>query len=204
MLNSFDQSSLLAMGSITISLSWDAEGSSLLGVPWVPGVVSDVSGWLHEGIVRLEGEFWGSLVAVCVSDGTVRLCLDGLSAVLFGLKKPLSVFCPGVEYAGAGVAVDFARLIKAGGVGSLFSVLLRLMPLVALLSFVTWTGGVSDAAGDCDFASWTEVVRSSVVDIVLDFCTGVRVNISLMLLLLSNSGINRPDMGRSNLVVYSC
>jgi hypothetical protein len=128
---------------------------------------------------------------------------DGLGGLLFDLKKPLRVFCPGVDGDGACVAIDFVRFIEALGADSF---LLRVMPLVIFASSVSWTGVLfpSDIAGDCDFFSWTDTVRSRVVDTVLDFCTGLRENISLMLLLLSNSGIDRPDMGRRYLVEYSC
>lgn len=99
-------------------------------------------------MLRLEGNSGGSLAVlseVCVGDG-----LEGL---LFGLKKPMRLFCPGVDGAGACVAIDFVRFIEAVGADSLFSFLLRVMPLVIFVSSVTWTDGVlfsSDIAGDCD------------------------------------------------------
>lgn len=51
MVNSFDQSSLLAIGSITVSPSWDDDNG--LG-----GLVSsaEVSGWLDGGTLDLEGD----------------------------------------------------------------------------------------------------------------------------------------------------
>lgn len=111
LLNSLDQSSLLTMGSITVSLSWDAEGAcSLVDGSWglVWGGVS--SGWLEDGMLRLEGDSGRSLGVsseICVGDG-----LEGL---LFGLKKPLRVFCPGADGAGSCVAVDFVRFMDAVG-----------------------------------------------------------------------------------------
>ena len=96
-------------------------------------------------MLRLEGDSGGSLAVlsdVCVGDG-----LEGL---LFGLKKPLRVFCPGVDGVGACVAIDFVRFIEGVGADSF---LLRVMPLVIFVSSVTWTDGVlfsSNIAGDCD------------------------------------------------------
>lgn len=95
-------------------------------------------------MLRLEGDSadsLGVLSDVCVGDG-----LDGL---LFGLKKPLRVFCPGVDGVGACEAIDFVRFIGAVGADSF---LLRVMPLAIFVSSVTWTGVLfpSDVAGDCD------------------------------------------------------
>ena len=128
-----------------------------------------------------------------------------LLSVLFGLKKPLRDFCPGVDGVGACAATDFERLIDAGARDSLFSDRLRVSPCVTLLSSLTLTGGVlfpSDVAGDS--FSWGKVAERSSVEGGFAFVCGLRVNISLMLLLLSNSGINRPDVGKRHLVEYSC
>lgn len=62
-------------------------------------------------MLRLEGDSGSSLAVlseVCVANG-----LEGL---LFGLKKPLRLFCPGVDGAGACVVIDFVRFIEAVGV----------------------------------------------------------------------------------------
>lgn len=129
-----------------------------------------------------------------------------LLSVLFGLKKPLRDFCPGVEGVGACAATDFERLIDVEATDSLFSDRLRVSPCVSLLSSLILTDGVlfpSDVAGDS--FSWGKVEeRSSVVGVGFAFGCGLRVNISLMLLLLSNSGISRPDIGKRYLVEYSC
>lgn len=165
-----------------------------------------LSGWLDDGgKLRFEGEPCGVVVSL---EAFAGLCVSvGASlGVLFGLKNPLSVFCPGAEGVDAWVTDDFERLSVTGGAGgSLFSDLLRVIPWVSLFSSVTWTDGVlfpSDAVGDS--FSCTETVRSSAVEAVFDFCDGLRVNMSLMFLLLSNSGINRPDVGKRHLVEYSC
>ena len=129
-----------------------------------------------------------------------------LLSVLFGLKNPLRDFCPGVEGVGACAVTDFERLIDAEATDSLFSDRLRVSPCVSLLSSLTLTDGVlfpSDVAGDS--FSWVTVEeRSSVVGTGLAFGCDLRENISLMLLLLSNSGISRPDVGKRYLVEYSC
>ena len=167
-----------------------------------------LSGWLDDGgRLCFEGEPCGVMVSLeafaglCVSVGGSSL------GVLFGLKNPLSVFCPGAEGVDAWATDDdFERLSVTGGAGgSLFSDLLRVIPWVSLFSSVVWTDGVlfpSDAVGDS--FSCTEAVRSSAVETVFGFCDGLRVNMSLMFLLLSNSGINRPDVGKRHLVEYSC
>ena len=150
-------------------------------------------------MLRLDGDSGNSLAEL--SEVCVR---DGLEGLHFGLKKPLRLFWPGVDGAGACVAIDFVRFIEAVGADSF---LLRVIPLVVFVSSVTWTDDMlfsSDIVGDCDSFSWNDVVRSRVIDTVLNLCTGLRANISLMFLLLSNSGINRPDIGRRYLVEYSC
>lgn len=180
LLNSLDQSSLLTIGSITKSSSFadpDAdEGRGLVGVVSFKEILS---GWLDDGTLDFEG-LW-------ISE-------EGSLGVDFGLKNPFSVFWPGAEGAGAGVTVDFDRLSVAGAV-SFFSDLLRVRPW--LFSGICVDGVLfsSDAAG-CSGAETVEAV--------LGFCDGLRVNISLMFLRLSNSGINRPDVGKRHLVEYSC
>lgn len=166
-----------------------------------------LSGWLEDGgRLSFEGEPWGALVSVSL-ETFVELCvsLGGSSGSHFGLKNPLSVFCPAAEGVGAWATADLERLSDTGGAASLFPDLLRVIPWERLLSSVTWSDGVlfpSDIAGDS--FSCTVTVSSSVAEMVFGFCDGFRVNISLMLLLLSNSGINRPDVGRRHLVEYSC
>lgn len=180
LLNSLDQSSLLAMGSITKSSSFaepDAdEGRGLVGVLsfW-----ELLSGWLDDGTLDFEG--------LPVSAG-------GSLGVVFGLKKPFSVFCPAAEGVGTGVTVDFDLLSVAEAV-SLFSDLLRVRPWLLSGIFVDGVLFPSDAVG----SSGTETVEA-----VFGFCDGLRVNISLMFLRLSNSGINRPEVGKRYFVEYSC
>ena len=199
LVNSFDQSSLLAIGSITVSPSWDDDNG--LG-----GLVSsaEVSGWLDGGTLDLEGDV--VCAGVSWEESCLGLCWDViLLSVLFGLKKPLRDFCPGVKGVGACAATDFERFIDTEETDSLFSDRLRVSPCVCLLSSLTLTDGVlfpSDIAGDS--FSWGKVAERSSFEGGSAFGCGLRANISLMLLRLSNSGISRPDVGKRYLVEYSC
>lgn len=220
LLKSLDQSSLLTIGSMTASLHWEREGagdwellvamaapvSTLLGgweTPvWLASAQSGrLPGWdggWEAGWVVGTREVSGSFVGLPSGDSF---------AGPFGLKNPLSVFCPA---AGALAAVeDFERFNEIEGGGSLFSFRLRVVPL-AILSSVPGIGLVGVLLAVFSFDAVVSrsplVVRSTLV-IEVDFCrelAGLRVNMSLMLLLLSNSGIKRPDVGRRYLAEYSC
>ena len=139
MLNSFDQSSLLATGSITESVSWED-----VGVVILVGLVASASGFMgvsawvgarsvSSGVLGFEGDSIGGCVVGNNEDSLrlVGLCFGDSFVAGFGLKKPLSVCWPGAEAAGVW-ALDFDRLTIGGG--SLFSVRLRVTPFDALFS----------------------------------------------------------------------
>lgn len=98
LVKSFDQSSLLAMGSMTVSesggWSWDWDGEGGIGSEGV-----GLGVWEGVGLEGEEGR-----------DGLLVLS----EGVDFGLKKPWRVFWP-ADGADAGVGMDFVRLTAGGG-----------------------------------------------------------------------------------------
>lgn len=210
LLNSLDQSSLLAIGSITVSVSWEeVRAGAIVGIVGVLATSEEIVEALEpdsqlpmklaSGETTAFDDGWEGCSVGGRTGGlvfSVGLWLGGVFTWPFGLKNPLSVFCPALQGAVA-CGVDFERFNGIGG-GSLFSVRLRLITFGALESSMAGIGSLATLSLDVAVASRSVAeARSTVVIEEVGFCgdlAGLRVNMSLMLLLLSNSGIKRPDV----------
>lgn len=207
LLNSLDQSSLLATGSITASVYWEeTRVGAIAGALATSEEMLETLGPNSQLPMKLvSGEtsaFDDDWEGCSVGERTkalvfsVGLCLGSVFTRVFGLKNPLSVFCPASQGAAA-CAVDLERFSGIEEV-SLFSVRLRVITFAALESSMAGIGLLATLSLNVAVASRSVAeVRSAVVVEEVGFCrelAGLRVNMSLMLLLLSNSGIKRPDV----------
>lgn len=212
LVNSLDQSSLLAMGSITVFVL-DLLGEDIAdGDPVdVPRVFAGDSGGCN-----VAGPAPPLLVGCAVLlpatvlgiDASVGNEVSSIPSRDFGLKKPLSVFW---EFGPPdGVDVDLERFAGMAGAGwnRLRGEAFEFWVSEGTMDWVGVTLGVGVAEGvgsvfgvgvDFSCALTEEVVRERVLG-------GLRANMSLMLrrLSTSNSGSRRPDVGSRCRDEYSC
>jgi hypothetical protein len=212
----FDQSSLLTIGSITVS-SMDllAIGRSME----VPASFLMMSSWDPGGCGLIPEAFpfsCGPSDSLGVSDGVEdpgEAIGDRVTSTSFGLKKPANVFWPTEDPSEDVDKADLERFANVEGRGwERFREAVRESRFPSVIDAEPFSGESVDPKVVCktvDLATRVVGMLAGTPASSTDsdgMLTGLRVNMSLMLLRLStlNSGSKRPEAGNAHSFEYSC